>query len=560
MSASQCRCDGPTGDGGVGRSSWRVAIGLLGAIFVLGAGLLHPGRSRAQEAPAKAEAPKGDDSEKAQEETGALSLRYRFVEKYAVEENAAKPELIGVLQVGSREDVKVEVERAEGAPLRNEGTIRAIYTERPAKVTKLGEVTDLVRLYEMYNFGGSFSVKPVDPPLLKDLTIWCRLLKDGPVEMISLTPGRLLREEEFNAINDKMFLPQLSSVLPQQPTRIGDTWKLRPRASRSLLGSSVPDDGEFDVEGALVEVRKAANGSTWTAKIEISGQLTIEKSPAAVLSRILFEFADAKPPEPAEKIKAGTRTGIVEARGHIARVVMTRKLVIPLDENGRLHKIVTRELNVVRRPASNPLKIPDVPPIADKANSWVRYEDPQGQFHFNHPQDLVLEGDEEPGLLQFLNKKPAGTDAMIIIMQDKEADPVRSRELQDPNYHIRNLRATWQKKQQEVVELEPGWLPIDAKIHPNRKVFRFEAGLKRKDPQAPRAYYKYYLILDAKGSFVVTAITERNDEGVFRGQVEDVINSFVFDQKPGAGVPPSRPPANATPARPAPAVPPARPR
>jgi hypothetical protein len=569
MSASQCRCLGPTGNGGVGRPSRcaadtpqegvvgrRAAIGLLGALIVLGAGLLLPGRSRAQEAPAKAEAPKESEPAQVQDSVEPLSARYRFIETYGVEENPDKPELIVQFEVGSLETVKQEIEKAQGAPDRFLGTIQAIYTERPAKVTKLGEVTDLVRRYDEFRPGGDFHAKSATPPLVKGLSIWCRFQRGGVPEIISLTDQRPLRQEEFSVITEKVFLPQLSSILPPIPSRVGDAWKIKPRASQSLLGSSVPDDGDFDVEGTLVDVRKAANGNTLTARIEISGKLTIDKAPAGVKAWIFFVFEPPPAPpalEPAAKPKAAEKTGIIEARGHIARVLMTRRLSIPIDDNGRLSRIVTKELNLVRRPASNPLIIPEVP-IATAANSWVRYDDPGKRFHFNHPQALQLVSDtsENPDLLELVDKRATGTDALIFNIQREEVDPARNRQLLDPNFHIRNMRATWQKTQQDVVEGEAGWLPNDASTPAKRRVHRFEAALKN-GPSAPRTYCNQYLLLDSKGSIVVTAITERNDQLVFRSQVEDVIKSFEFDQGPGAGVPPSRPSASAAPASAAPA-------
>ena len=214
MSASQCRCLGPTGNGGVGRTSRRAAdaprdvaggrravIGLLGAMIVLGAGLLPPNRSRAQEAPAKAEAPKESEPAKQdQEAVEPLSVRYRFIETYSDEEKPARPDMIGPYQVGSLETVQFEDEKPQGAPDRNEGTIQVIYTERPAKVTKLGEVTDLIRYYDEFRPGGTFNAVRATPPLVKGLTLWCRLHKGGTPEIMSLTDQRPLREEEFNVI------------------------------------------------------------------------------------------------------------------------------------------------------------------------------------------------------------------------------------------------------------------------------------------------------------------------------------------------------------------------
>ncbi len=569
MGASRFRCLDPTGNGVGGRSSWCVprghvggrhaTIGWLVALIVLDAGLLPAGRARAQEAQPKSEAAK--IAEPAEAHVEPLSARYRFTETYAVEENATKPELITQYQVGSLETNRVEVENAQGAPDRSEGSIQVIYTERAAKVNKLGEVTDLVRRYDGFRAGGIYQAVEATPPMIKGLSVWCTLQRYGVPKILSLTDQRPLRQEEYNLINEKLFLPQLSSVLPPTPTRIGDTWEITRRTSRSLLGNAVPDDGEFDVRGRLVEVRKAPGGNTLTARIEITGQLTIDSAPAGVKAWIFFVFEPPPAAEPGTNPKAESSKGIIEARGQIARVQMTRRLSTPIDDNGRLNRILTRELTMARRAASSPLNIPATPPVADKANSWIRYDDPDGRFHFIHPQELRLASDtsQNPDLLEFVDRKLTGTDAVIFNIQREDKDAARNRQLLDPNYHIRDMRATWQKTKQDVMEGDAGWLPNDPQSPGNRRVHRFEAALKN-GPSGTRTYCNQYLLLDTKGSIVVMALTERNDHLVFRNEVEDMIKSFEFDQRQGVGVPATRPTPGTGPAGAAPAVPQPRPR
>ncbi len=571
MSASQCRGLGPAGHGG-GRGARctpgasrgavggrRGAVGLGVAIIALGIGLIQPGRSGGQEpaakAKAKAEAPKAAEPAPALDTTGALSLRYRFIEAYSVDENPSKPELIGSYQVGSLETINSEEERAQGAPVRKGYNVRVLYTERAAKVTKFGEVTDLVRRYDDFRVGGDLAVLPATPPLLKDLSIWCTFQKVGLPMIISLTDQRPLRQEEFSLIHDKLFLPQLSSILPAGPVRVADTWNLKPRASRSLLGNSVPDDGgaAFDVVGRLVDVKKAAEGNTWTARIEISGTLMIGDDPAGVIAWIYFEFVPPPAVEPAPKPKSPDKAGIVEARGHVARVSMSRQLIKRIDADGRLNYILTRELNLARRPASNSLRLPEVPPVPNQANSWVRYDDPDKRFHFSHPQSLHLVSDTEKDRdsIELRSSNPTESDVVYFGIQREQLDPVRNRQSLEPEYHIRNLRAIWKEKERKVTEGESVWLAEDAAA-PKRSIHRFEAALLN-GPRAARAYCDQYLLIDPKGSLVLRAITE-TDRGeahvAFRSQVENLIRSFAFDQKIGAGVPPSRLAPGAAPAGP----------
>ena len=176
--------------------------------------------------------------------------------------------------------------------------------------------------------------------------------------------------------------------------------------------------------------------------MEISGQFTLDKTLAGIKAWIFFAFEPppaASPLEPGARPKEGANTGIIVAKGQITWVRMASTLSQPIDDDGRLNRIITRRLELKRRPANNPLKIPEVP-IAGEANSWLRYDDPEGRFHFNHPQELHLESDvsENPDVLELVNKRPTGTDVLIINIQREELDPVRNRQLLDPDFHIRN--------------------------------------------------------------------------------------------------------------------------
>ena len=224
---------------------------------------------------------------------------------------------------------------------------------------------------------------------------------------------------------------------------------------------------------------------------------------------------------------------------------MRRLLSIPIDQNGRLNRNITRELILVRKPSTTPITLPDEPPTAAVANSWILYEDPLERFHFRHPQELQLPGDASgnPDLIELVNKKSNATDVLIIGFQPKEADQAKNRRALDMSEHIRGLREIWAKTNQEVVEGEVLELPNQGDAHRNRRVVRFEAALKPAEQRASRIYYNYYLILFATDSFVVTAFTERNDHLVFRKQIEDVIDSLEFGPKQGSAAKPAGRPA-----------------
>src|SRR5947209_166060 len=130
MSESQCRWVGSAGNDdsgrasgrwgdpprGTGRGGRRVRTGVLGVLVVLGWGLVQPGWSAGQEAPAAGEATPKSEPPRDQEAAEPLSLRYRFIEKYGLEVDPAKPELLTQYQGGVLETFKAEIEKPQGAP------------------------------------------------------------------------------------------------------------------------------------------------------------------------------------------------------------------------------------------------------------------------------------------------------------------------------------------------------------------------------------------------------------------------------------------------------------
>ena len=91
------------------------------------------------------------------------------------------------------------------------------------------------------------------------------------------------------------------------------------QAGRALLGISVPEDGNFQLEGTLVEVRKATSGTTLTAVFEIAGDLDLAEGKGAIKARVEFAFATppatsppaATAPAPAATAKRAASRGTV---------------------------------------------------------------------------------------------------------------------------------------------------------------------------------------------------------------------------------------------------------
>jgi hypothetical protein len=573
---------GPVGDDQVGQRSrrsghWprssrsvrgRVSVEMFGILVLLGLGLVPIDRARAQDTPAKAEVPQ----EAASSED--LSVRYRFTEKYSLNDDPEKPELVSQYQVAMHGTRKMVTEKPQGAPDRSETSPLIIYTERPAKVSKIGEVTDTVRHYDKFRLTSTTPISPPKPQWFEGLTIWYHRRPAQEPEILSLTNDRRLREVEFDQITKQMFLPQLTAVFPPTPARVGDTWHISRESARYLVFDT-PDPEGYRLDATLLEVHRAASVTALTAVIGITGQFDVAEKHCAVGARIQFTF------EPRETVAAPVGTGtspiaaggaakpverIVDARGFVSRVLMTQTATAsyPIPENdGQLKQTTTFELNLERRrkptaptlgggATDAPLSIPDPAPTANEDNSWLVYQDPQRQFYFRCPQKLRLEPRAaDPNIVELVDRHLRGS-SLIFQFVPKASNPERERQLRDPDFHRRSLYTLWDEQHWDVVKGAADWLPESDWLPLKRKVYRIEAATKPPEAaaNAPRQYRDYYLVLftTTNQMMVVWAITDE-DHLKFREQAEAVIKTFQF------GPPDGQPTSPAATQLPAPAPP-----
>jgi hypothetical protein len=537
-----------------------------------------PAGALAQEAPArnaaipKVELPQAPVLPQAAQESppvtaDALSSKYRLIEKYSTTDDPAHPELITQYRVGVLETQKTVREKAQGAPDREEITHQTIYTERVAQVGKLGEATSTVRRYDRFFMKELATARPSKPPLLEGLTVLLRRQTGRKPQLLSLTSDRPIREVEYSEMTNQVFLPQLAALLPPAPRRVRDTWSISRQLAQTLVGE-VPEPDDYEMNGALLEVRKSASGTGMTAIIDISGKMNLSIGLSSLRAQLHFVFdpalaSSASPAAPSTAADKPLRkgrdladAGIVEGRGRISRVLMVWAVseVLP-DGDGRLKQTKTYELNLERRfaPAGSdaaagpnaPLTVPEPLPAPDESNSWILYEDPARRFYFRHPQELTYGGSSDPNSLFMVERHPKGHVLLGINLQSKDS----GRQNRDPEYHRRELAASWAKDQKDVVKGSADWLP-DADWGPlKRKVYRIEAALMPKDQpgdNANRLYLDYYLVLLTNNeSVVVNAMTERDSNIELRSVAEGLIKSFGLGQwgaQPKVPTAPAEPP------------------
>lgn len=526
---------------------------------------------------AQAPAPVGREPDAAGADTDEpLSRRYRFSERYAVAEDPGHPELITQYRVGTTETVRSETEKAAGAPDREEHTYHSIYTERPAKVGRLGEVSDVVRRYDRFQAMLDGAPDPLLSPLFRDLFVWYRHRPASLPEVMSLVPNRSLRQEEYDLTTLQPFFPRLMTLMPARPVRRADTWPISRAAAEVLLGD-LREAQSIALEGRLADVHRAGAGTTMAAIIEIDGDVDLITGPGAVRARITFLFEpqaaanQGRADDNAAGRRAAQETGLVEARGYIAKLQMGRSQTIPLDPDGRFRQTNTRELVMARRldPArpgsgvTDTLKVPDPPPTADESNSWLLYDDPKGQFHFRHPQTFRIRGvSKEQIVMVYFHQ--TGMDTLLLFPIAKQTDPQRERARFDPQAFLKQFKDDYQQKRYEMINVLANWLPEARWASLNRKVYRVETAAKQ-GADAPegraggRVYLDAYLVLMPRNEvFHVLAMTDRENHVIVRDQAEGLIRSLEL----GPSTPPLRDgPASASqpgsPTRPATVSPPA---
>jgi hypothetical protein len=520
--------------------------------------------ARAQEPDTKAAAPSGAAE--------GLSVRYRFQEKYGLADDANKPEQMNQYYVGTRETVKITTERAKGAPEVIQSDLQTVFTERVARLTSEANPIEVARRFDRFNFKSTREFPVTRTKWLEGLTVLFRPAQPGMNgRTLSLTPGRGLRQLEYEAINMQVFVPALKSILPTSASRVGDRWPIPVKGALALTGDMPAPEG-YDLTGELLDVSRTGTGATMVARLAVKGQFDLMGGSGAVNAEVRFQFEPVatvrrgagdpqKDAAAGGSSSAGTRQeGRYDAVGYISDVRMAYEAVRPLPRaQGRLKTTSRRELLLARRTSPPPsvtpgrLEIPNPIPEATVENSWLTYDDPKKRFHFRYPQDLKLKapGGEDEVVLAHIRSE-TDSDSLVLELVPKTNDPQKDRLAADPE-HERKLRTDqWDKEKQQYVMNPSGWLPEAEWSTPTikRRVNRFEAALKTDSEigQGGRVYFDQYIVQFARNEVLkVLAMTSQDPHLAYRGQVEQVIKSFDFGPSEGSA---TTPPAPApTPAR-----------
>jgi hypothetical protein len=503
-----------------------------------------------------------------------LSARYRFLERYAVEADPKRPEALSQYRVGSRDTLRVVRDRPQGTPERDESSIQMIYTERVAKLARDGTVGEVVRSYDGVNFKTTLPIRPFKTKWLEGLKILYRLSNRSEVQLVSMG-DRVIRQQEFERINQQAFLPAVANLLPRTASRVGDTWPVPRPTARAMIGD-MPVDDEFNLMAELVEVHKNKVGSSMTAVIGVKGQFSVVEGPTAINAQVEFTFEPTAVPRnrsgrPGDDGTTGQPAdgklleGLYDAKGFISKLRLAQAMTLPLPEgDGRLKQTISRELFLERRTssqgdgASGLLPLPDANFTASPAKTWLLYDDPQERFHFLHPQELRVAKVYPEGGVDLLDRRPGGQDVLQIAPVPRTQDPARDRLAGDPIQQKKLLEDQWKRQGQKVLPGPSGWLGDPELSRLNRKVYRTEAALipAEDSPETPaggRIYLDHYIVQFSRNEVLkVIAMTTQDPHVSFSKEAELVIKTFNFGPSES-----TKPPAVLSVPAPAPATAPA---
>lgn len=469
--------------------------------------------------------------------------RFKFIERYAVEPNKAKPEVLSQYQVAILDTNKRTTEKPQGAPDRIEATSRTIYTERAARVGSgaAGEVLDAIRQYETFRSVPD-RARPEEKHALEGLTVWYHpRVRDEP-QILSLTE-RELQELDYYHMARHIFLPDLRALLPTLPSRVGESWPVPITAAQALL---CDPSARGRLAAKLTDVHEGKDPAhpEWVAVIAITGRMILAMSgDTAVNAEIEFRFAPPVAGDAAAK-KAKADESTVEARGAISEVRIGLSATAPIsgDPRERLRHISVRELIVQRRAVSDGaslLPIPSPPPTPTEANSWLTFAGPAvpnaPRFFFRHPQELLPPPVPPlaPDRVDLQDRWPNPRDDMSFSVLPKTGKPESDRRDRDPETHRKGMLAAWERERLDVVQGPHGWLPAEEWAPLNMKVYRIQAALKETRPETrnqPRTYIDFYLVLFGRDEcLAVTASTTQDPPAAFRKQTEAILKTFHFD-------------------------------
>ena len=315
-----------------------------------------------------------------------LTTKFKFREQYSETE---QPGYLCQYDVAFRETLRISSETGQAAPQVQKVVRSARYTERPLQVTEIDRqvIASVLRRYMLAEVDPDPFSKQGSPHLMEELSISIADPTAVSPRMVSLSPGRPLREQEYRFVQNNPFTPAMGLMVPNTGLHLKQTWNLSRTAISALMG----EQATGSLEGKLVEIiPDPADSRRESARIDIQGKVQTAAGPTMVRAVCTFVF-QVPEVDPTAVVQA-TGNVPVEAIGGLTKVRLTAVTSMPATANSsggeRQRELILERRLVSTEPALAP---PEFPLETTVENSWLLYADPELRYHFQHPQDFKLE-------------------------------------------------------------------------------------------------------------------------------------------------------------------------
>ena len=246
-------------------------------------------------------------------------------------DDVAAPGAIGQYRVAFRDSLTETLEQRKGAPKASSATLQMIFSERVIRANPRDDrmITDVVRRYETVRVLPAPPTRQAKPYVpLEGMTLWFQQRPGVSIYplVLDLTPSRPLREEDYGramALYYQVNMTQLAFLLPDLPTRTGESWQIPKSGAQALLGKPVAGGG--GLVGKLLEVKADPKGGPSIAIFSVTGHTRTDEGDMAVNAMVEFSFAPPAPAGPAAAAKEAepadaARRNVIDARGGIVRI------------------------------------------------------------------------------------------------------------------------------------------------------------------------------------------------------------------------------------------------
>ena len=314
-----------------------------------------------------------------------------------------------------------------------------------------------MRRYDTVILRDLVQARPLNPPLLQGLTILYRRRPPLRPLIVSLTPDRPIREDEYAMIELRSEHVQSQRISPHESQASGRAPGMIPATAVQIVSGRAARPGRLRDDRHARECEPLGGPAWWhrsdryCGQVRCRGRAHVHSTPS-----IDFVFVPRGVAIPAGAAAArASKVLLAEGSIKLALLSLIRVGIVP-EGDGRLRQRHTIELTLERRPMTlspeergnppPPLALPSPSPTPNEANSWVVFDGPEGRFHFWHPQEYLSPGAAIPDTIHIRVcrlEPPRGTcSALRGTPHQGEAITTQEQQFRDPAAFKRASRPT----------------------------------------------------------------------------------------------------------------------